>query len=55
MANFGLMKREERYIAKDKIQVKPLPGNVKVTMGISMVKKFEHAKVVSASIKNFKK
>lgn len=55
MANFGLMKRQENDNVKEKIRVKPLPGNVKVTMGNSMVKKFEHAKAVSASIKDFKK
>ncbi len=49
------MKQKENHIVKEKIQVKPLPGNVKITMGDSMVKKFEHAKAVSASIKGFKK
>ncbi len=49
------MKRQEDYTVKEKVQVKPLPGNVKITMGDSMVKKFEHAKAVSGSIKGFKK
>lgn len=49
------MKQQENNIVKDKIQVKPLPGNVKVTLGESMVKKLEHAKTLSASIKGLKK
>ncbi|MCW3111406.1 MAG: hypothetical protein JWQ09_5912 [Segetibacter sp.] len=49
------MKQQENHTIKEKTKVKPLPGNIKVTIGDSMVKKFEHAKAVSASIKGFKK
>jgi hypothetical protein len=49
------MKQQESHTVKEKVQVKPLPGNVKVTMVASMVKKFEHAKALSASIKDLKK
>ena len=49
------MKQQEIHTVKEKVQVKPLPGNVKVTMGDSMVRKFEHAKTISASIKGLKK
>ena len=49
------MKKHEIDTVKEKLRVKPLPGNIKVISGESMVKKFEHAKTVSASIKGFKK
>jgi len=49
------MKQQETNTVKEKIKVKPLPGNIKLTMGKSMVDKYEHAKSVSASAKGFKK
>jgi hypothetical protein len=49
------MKKQETHIVKEKTQVKPLPGNVKVVIGKSITDKLEHAKAISASIKGFKK
>jgi len=49
------MKQQERNAVKEKTKVKALPGNIKVTMGKSMVEKFDYAKAASASSKGFKK
>lgn len=49
------MKQQENHIVKEKVKVKPLPGNIKLTVSKSMNEKYEHAKAVSASIKGFKK
>lgn len=47
---------DNNYTVKEKnktIKVKPFPGTL--VKGVSMVKKLEYAKTVSASIKGFKK
>jgi hypothetical protein len=49
------MKQQESHTVKEKTQVKPLPGNVKLVIGKSVTDKLEHAKAVAASIKGFKK
>jgi hypothetical protein len=49
------MKPAENNTKKEETPIKPLPGNVKVTMGESMVKKIEHSKAVASSIKGYKK
>ena len=49
------MKHQETNSVKEKTKVKPLPGNIKITMGKSMLDKYEHAKAASAGSKEFKK
>lgn len=49
------MKQQETQQVKEKSKVKPLPGNIKPTMGKSMIDKYEHAKAASAGSKGFKK
>jgi hypothetical protein len=49
------MKQQENNVVKVKAKIRKLPGNVKVTVGESMIKKLEHAQAISASIKGFKK
>ena len=49
------MKQQDSHINSGKAKIKALPGNVKLTIGESIVKKYEFAKAVSASIKGFKK
>ena len=54
IVNFGAMKQQETHTVKEKTKVKPLPGNIKIIMGKSMVDKFEYAKAASAGSKGFK-
>jgi hypothetical protein len=49
------MKQQENHIVKEKIKIKALPGNIKPTIGKSMIEKYEYAKAASASSKGFKK
>jgi hypothetical protein len=49
------MKQRETHTTKEKIKIKALPGNIKPTMGKSMIEKYEYAKAASASSKGFKK
>ena len=49
------MKQQETTTVKEKAKIKALPGNIKPTMGKSMVNKYEYAKAASAASKGFKK